>query len=153
MIEKMKKKHLNILIIDDDPVYTRMLEKYLYVNVNCTVLSFETVRICLHARPPQPDIVFLDYYMNDMDGLRATRLLKKRWKKASYVLISSSERIMNKKISRFGVDLAIQKSEGIEQVVSLGLRYHKAKKMFRRSILAVLGLILLGLGLFYFLKA
>lgn len=149
---KMSKK-LAIFIIDDDPIYTGVLERFLVENVDCTILCFESVRYCLHARPSQPDIVFVDYNMSDMNGLRATRMLKKRWKAAVYTLISSSENLSEKRISHFGVDMAISKSEGIDQIVTLSLRFYRFKRLMRRSWMLLMMALLAGLVTWLALKA
>jgi DNA-binding NarL/FixJ family response regulator len=91
--------------------------------------------------------------MSDMNGLRATRMLKKRWKSAVYTLISSSENLSEKRISHFGVDMAISKSEGIDQIVTLSLRFYRFKRLMRRSWMLLMMALLAGLVTWLVLKA
>ena len=144
----MAARNTDIMIIHQEPEFTKRLEKFLYENFDCTVLSFETLRICLSSRPPQPDIVFVHYHLNDMDGLRAIRLLKKRWKRAVFVLIGTTEQLTAQRLARFGVDITVDGTEELERAVHDALRYHRYKRLAGRvvvSLLAFLSLVLVGL--------
>jgi DNA-binding response OmpR family regulator len=68
---------MKVLIIDDDPAATDMLE-ILIQSYPCTVLSANSGEDGLRlASSENPDLIILDMMMLDMDGLDACKALRK----------------------------------------------------------------------------
>ncbi len=71
------KANPRIFVVDDDPswleVLNRMLRKIGYDNIR----SFTTGADCLQNLQQNPKVIFLDYQMDDMDGLQVLWEIKK----------------------------------------------------------------------------
>ncbi|MBN2257298.1 MAG: response regulator transcription factor [Anaerolineaceae bacterium] len=68
---------MRVLLIDDDPATTDMLE-ILIQNYPCSVLSANSGEDALTlARAEKPDLIILDMMMLDMDGLDTCKALRK----------------------------------------------------------------------------
>jgi PAS domain S-box-containing protein len=71
-------KPAKILIVDDDPVIRRMLSRAL--TSRCAYLVDEAangIEACLKLGACRPDLLVLDIFMPDMDGVEVCRALKK----------------------------------------------------------------------------
>jgi DNA-binding NtrC family response regulator len=65
-----------IFIVDDDPFWTAMLSKILSDMDSCNVLTFTNGTDCVRNLHLNPEIVFLDYKMEDMNGLEVLGRIK-----------------------------------------------------------------------------
>lgn len=82
-------KTLNVLICDDSQLVRRKL-KELLENFNCRVWEAKNGREGLELyRENNPDAVFMDIIMPDMDGLQALREIKAFDENAKVVILSS----------------------------------------------------------------
>lgn len=86
------KKELSVVVIEDDPVYSLLLSRYLGGNLDCKVIRFDNAISCLHTADLHVDLVLIDLMMRDMDGLRASKVLRRKWKNAGIILMSSNDR-------------------------------------------------------------
>jgi len=68
---------LKIFIVEDDVVYLNLFEKYLLSIGFDDVTSFESGLDCLNHVEEQPDIVFLDYYMDIINGGEVLNKIKR----------------------------------------------------------------------------
>ena len=63
-------RDLKIFVIEDDIIYRTAIEKYLRKNIHHKIYSFKTGEECFkHIRMLDPDIVILDYRLNDQNAL------------------------------------------------------------------------------------
>jgi DNA-binding NtrC family response regulator len=81
---------INICIVDDDPFYSDILCKFL-ANKKFKVKRFSSGIEILEKLEKEPDVVFMDYDMDTMNGIQTSKILKKRWPDVNIVLISSAE--------------------------------------------------------------
>lgn len=81
---------INICIVDDDPFYSDILCKFL-ANKKFKVKRFSSGIEILEKLEKEPDVVFMDYDMDTMNGIQTSKILKKRWPDLTIVLISSIE--------------------------------------------------------------
>jgi NarL family two-component system response regulator LiaR len=70
---------MNIIIVDDDPLICKSLELMLSKETDIQVLGIanngaQAVRLC---EDHHPELVLMDIRMPDMDGIQATRLIKR----------------------------------------------------------------------------
>lgn len=79
-----------ICVVDDDPLYGEILCKFL-ANANYKVSRFSSGLEFLEKQDKKPDIIFMDLHMDAINGLQASKILKKRWPQVNIILISSSE--------------------------------------------------------------
>lgn len=106
-------KHKHIFVVDDDEMFSAMIKDHLEQNPQNKVKVFHTGEECLKNLFENPDIVILDYYLNDVskeaaDGLEVLTEIKKQHEFIHVIMLSSQE--------RYGV--ALQSiSKGAEQYV------------------------------------
>jgi DNA-binding response OmpR family regulator len=122
------------MIIDDDPVFSKLLSKALSIN------SHDAINVCSRSVdifnfPFQtPYLVFIDYNMNDLNGLSTAKIVRKKWKNTTIILISESSKIRTINISKYGIDAKIQKKIGFEELAKTGLKLDfniKLKRKFK----------------------
>lgn len=145
----MKFLNPKILIIDDDPVYLAVIEKQFKNEGFQNVAIFESAIEGLKSDFGKPDVVFVDFHMNDINGARASKMFSKKWKNARIVLISNSDSIKRKvKKSRYGIDDTVLKEADFSELlnqVSIAMRSVVIYGILRVSllVLAIVGIFLL----------
>lgn len=65
-----------VLIVDDDPVFTRLLESDLHVSGFEVLTAKDGYRGIETARQERPDIIIMDIMMPGMDGHKTSELIK-----------------------------------------------------------------------------
>ena len=63
-------------IVDDDPVWTSMLNQILKDLGYSNIREFSSGSACVNNLYLNPGLIFLDYRMEDMDGLKVLQLIK-----------------------------------------------------------------------------
>jgi DNA-binding NarL/FixJ family response regulator len=142
------KKSGSIMIIDDDPVFSKLLSKALSVHSNNAIITCSTSLDIFNDPALNPSIVFIDYNMNDLNGLSTAKLVRRKWKTATIILISESSKISSIKVSKYGINGKIPKKIGIEELVSIGLRMNlagKANRIFKAFIIFTLSISFLAI--------
>jgi DNA-binding response OmpR family regulator len=114
------------MIIDDDPVFSKLLSKTLSVHSSYTIITFSSSLDIFNDSALNPSIVFIDYNMNDLNGLSTAKLVRRKWKNTTIILISESTKIRSINISKYGIDAQIQKKIGFEELVSISLKMNRA---------------------------
>jgi len=125
------KKELLVVVIEDDPVYSLLLSRYLSGNLDCKVIRFDNAISCLHTADLHADLVFIDLMMRDMDGLRASKVLRRKWKNAGIVLMSSNDKVFNLNPKSYGVDIAVSKEVAIKYIIRRALRMMRIRRIKR----------------------
>ena len=103
----------HIFVVDDSEMFAEMLNDHLSANPLFKVSVFNTGEECLKNLYQNPNVVILDYYLNDVskeaaDGLEILTEIKKFSNSIHVIMLSSQE--------RYGV--ALQSiSKGAEQYV------------------------------------
>lgn len=81
---------IKVLIVDDQSIIRDGLEAILTTDPEITVCGhacngLEALKLCKeHA----PDVVLMDISMPEMDGIEATKAIRKRWKKTQVLVLS-----------------------------------------------------------------
>jgi len=65
-----------ILIVDDEPFYTEVLDNLLREDYRISIAQTGQQALELATREPAPDLILLDIMMQDMDGYEVCRKLK-----------------------------------------------------------------------------
>jgi DNA-binding NtrC family response regulator len=74
----MTPQHINTtFIVDDDPFWTSMLTQMLNDLGYENILTFNSGKECMEHLHLNPNVVFLDYQMEDMDGLEVLEKIKR----------------------------------------------------------------------------
>jgi DNA-binding NtrC family response regulator len=63
----MRKEKNRIFLVDDDKLYLKMLEIELQDNNNFILETFTTGEVCLDNLSKKPDVIVLDYYLDNLD--------------------------------------------------------------------------------------
>jgi DNA-binding NarL/FixJ family response regulator len=120
------KKRGTIMIIDDDPVFSKLLSKSLSVHSNDDIITCSSSIDIFNDSALNPSIVFIDYNMNDLNGLSTAKLVRRKWKKSTIILISESSKIRTINVSKYGIDAKILKKIGFEELAIKGLKMNRA---------------------------
>jgi two-component system response regulator AtoC len=84
---------LRIFIVEDDILYSSMLEYHLSLNPDYQVTKFHTARAFLDALHQKPDVVTLDYSLPDLNGDTVLKEIKELSPETKTVIISGQEEI------------------------------------------------------------
>ena len=97
---KMKaKKEILVFIVDDDPVYLKMLEIFLVKEISSiNIKTFPTGEACLHSMHLNPDILILDYFLNSefpaaWDGIKVMKKISWNYPHTNIIILSSQQSI------------------------------------------------------------
>jgi len=90
----MKKKL--IFIVDDDEFFSQMLNDHLSKNPLYTIEIFGTGEECIKNLGNEPDVIILDYYLNNVtpdaaNGLQILQEIKKIDDNSCVIMLSSQE--------------------------------------------------------------
>lgn len=117
---KNMKKIKNILVIDDDPLQNRLLEKSLKQNgfeVNCSADAAEGLQMAINKHP---DLIVLDVMMPVINGFNFCRILKSEFKKThiSIILLTSRDKLEDVEIGlSMGADAYLLKPVNLEELL------------------------------------
>jgi len=91
----MEKKH-NIILVDDDLIFLEMLKESLSDNEDLNLIAFQTGEECLNNMNLKPDVIVLDYFLNNekddaKDGLEILKEIHQIDPKAKVIILSGQE--------------------------------------------------------------
>lgn len=91
----MEKKH-NIILVDDDLIFLEMLKESLSDNEDLNLIAFQTGEECLNHMNLKPDVIVLDYFLNNenddaKDGLEILKEIHQIDPKAKVIILSGQE--------------------------------------------------------------
>jgi two-component system OmpR family response regulator len=86
----------HIFIVDDNEMFAEMLSDHLKKNPKFKVSVFHTGEECLQNIFQNPDLIILDFYLNDVskdaiDGLEILTEIKKHNERIQVIMLSSQE--------------------------------------------------------------
>jgi two-component system, OmpR family, response regulator len=124
----LSNKHILIFNVDDDPMHLQMLHDHLSKMSDFEIKDFGTGEECIQhilEKNEIPDIIFLDYYLNNtvkdaMDGLNALIELKKIAPRADVVMFSRQDKIQ--------VAVDIMKYGAFDYIVKGESAFYRAEK-------------------------
>ncbi len=82
-----------IFIIEDNPLFLKMIEENLKKNKLSNFKSFTNVEDCIDDIYANPDIVIMDYELGNMDGLDLINMIKNRISNPYMIMLTQSEDI------------------------------------------------------------
>ena len=88
---KHKSEPINIFVVEDDPMYQRMVKYMLELNPDHVVTIFATGEEFLQNLHLNPSIVSLDYTLPDMTGKDVLKKIKDYNKDISVIILSSQQ--------------------------------------------------------------
>ncbi|MCB2220594.1 MAG: response regulator [Bacteroidetes bacterium] len=86
-----------IFVVDDNVMFADMLSDHLSRNPAYKVMTFDTGEACLKNLFHDPDLIILDYYLNDVykdaaNGLEILQAMKNQKYDPKVIMLSSQER-------------------------------------------------------------
>ncbi|MGB0983950.1 MAG: sigma-54-dependent transcriptional regulator [Saprospiraceae bacterium] len=90
---KMQDQPIKIFVVEDDPMYNRMVKYIMELNPDHEVFSFTTGKECLENLHLGPSIISLDYSLPDMTGEDVLRKIKSFNKDIVVVILSGQQDI------------------------------------------------------------
>jgi CheY-like chemotaxis protein len=137
-----------VCVVDDDPFYSDVLCKFL-VNNRFEVVRFGSGFEVIDKLNKEPDIIFMDIYMDTINGIQASRILKEKWPAVNIVLISSSndaEIYVKEKSKHFNsfVPKSREMSGMLEQI-----KNHNRKRSIKAIFITVTLILISGITIFY----
>lgn len=102
MCSKAHRNGVKILIVDDTPVALKAL-KYILLGMGCEVVTAVSGKEAIKLLDPMFDIIFIDYFMPEMNGDEVTKKIREQEKsfdkkKQIYIVgvtANDSEEIIN----------------------------------------------------------
>lgn len=138
----MRLRNPNIMLIDDDSLYLELFKQELKNAQYSNVQAFDNPTEVFKSQTKVPDLVFVDFHMNEISGARVSKMVRKKWKKARIILISHSNSINHRiKKSRYGIDKTIVKTNDFKLMI-LEVRKSIWRKVIRYSLFILVGFAL-----------
>lgn len=78
-------------IVDDDPFWTAILTQMLSDLGYTNIITFENGAECLKNLHLNPNLIFLDYQMEDMDGIEVLQKIKEYFPRIGVVFCTAHE--------------------------------------------------------------
>lgn len=136
-----------IFIVDDDSIYLAIMNQQFKNHGIENVTIYESAVDGIKSNFGKPDLVFVDFHMNDINGARASKMFSRKWKNARIVLISNSDSIKKKvKLSRYKIDAAVLKDADFSEILNQ-VNITKRNIVFR-IFLRILVLTTFALGVY-----
>jgi DNA-binding NarL/FixJ family response regulator len=131
-----------IVILDEDVIFSDQLKNEFHMVSMKNVVRFQSIVDCLTKMNKEPDIIFVEYKMNHCEGIRACRMLKRKWKRTRIILMSVSHGI-NKKINKkkFGICKTFLKTEQFEEFIAEAQKI-KRLRLVKSVLYTIIGTIL-----------
>lgn len=82
-----------IFVVEDDPIYQRMIKYLMELNPDHEVHVFSTGQECIQQLDRQPNIISLDYSLPDMTGEEVLRKIKASNQDISVIILSGQQDI------------------------------------------------------------
>lgn len=85
---KIKKNTTRIFVVEDDPLYQRLVKYVMGINPDHEVIVFNSAQALLQRMNEKPDIVSLDYSLPDMEGEEVLRKIKQQSPDTHVIMLS-----------------------------------------------------------------
>lgn len=117
-----------ILIVDDNEINLKLLERIIVNNTSCNIESAYNGKEAIELVTNDIDLIFMDMMMPVIDGYKATKTIKEDSKLSHIPIIAitavnTKEEI--KKVFECGCDDILQKPISVQTVVDLIEKYMK----------------------------
>ena len=118
----MKKKHqpIKIFVVEDDPMYNRMVKYIMELNPDHEVYTFKTGKECIDNLHLKPSIISLDYTLPDMTGADVLHKIKSFNKDITVIILSGQQDIATavKLLKEGAYDYITKDSETKERILN-----------------------------------
>jgi len=110
---------MNIIVVEDNSRARHALSACisLHAGIQITAEASNGLEAISKIKSRPPDIVIMDIQMPVMDGLEATKIIKKRWPRVKVIVLTMYQNYQSKALSA-GVDAFLVKSCSVAELVS-----------------------------------
>jgi|GEM_PF-2249662 CheY-like chemotaxis protein len=143
-----------ILIIDDDPVFGKTFKRHIENGGFKEVIQMESVAESIYHVEVVPDVLFVDYNLEDITGVDAIKIYRKKWPFALIILISGSESLLRYRpyhLSKYKIDGVVLKSQGYKAMLQYAIKRSRYKLMKKIAFYFLLPITFLGLLIWLYL--
>ena len=150
----------SVFLVDDDPFFLSVCEQYLHNTGFTNVRQFQSGTEFLKNMQLQPDLIFLDYNMDSLNGIETLKKIKRFNPDSLVVFISGQENIdIAVNALKYGAfDYLVKKNINEEKIKSLlekGIALKKMvaaknKKSIVRRLLPFIGIVMVCLFVYRF---
>lgn len=153
----MKRKTLNILVIDDDPIIRNLMRSILKEKSN--VFAVETPSLAFKILKNEPvDIIICDFQLPEMNGLRVLEKVKEEYPDIEVIMISNSGDMdtvigalrkgaadfFKKPFTAAEIWVAIERTKRFSELYSDLNQYKKKTSILQKEINQALGYQIIG---------
>ena len=117
-------KNEMIFIVDDEPMWIELLKELLESLGYTNIMTFESGTACLENIRENPDIVFLDYQMEDKDGLSTLKGIKDYYTGICVIFTTATEDI--------AVAVNAMKEGSFDFLLKLNVTKKEIKTLFKK---------------------
>ncbi len=150
----------SIFLVDDDPFFLNVCEQYLHNSGFANITKFQSATDLLNNLHLLPDLIFLDYNMDSLNGIETLKKIK-RFNPDSFVVFISGQENIDVAVNalKYGAfDYVIKNQineEKIKSVLEKGIALKsilagKNKKSVIRRLLPFIGMAVLVLVIYKF---
>ena len=150
-----------IFIVDDNEIYSMMLDYILSKNSIYKFISFKSGEECIENLYLNPEIIILDYEMQGLSGYETLLEIKKQNSNVHVVILTShdDEKLKEKLLGAGADDFILKQGRGETQIIEKietilsgeESKMHNEWRAKNKILYLVLIVILLALGIFYYL--
>lgn len=151
--KELKEDVLCVFIVDDDLFYLNYLKANLSKDNNIKVFTFISGESCLHYLYMKPDLVILDYHLNDknkdaLDGAEIYNQIKKISPTTKVRIVSGDKKV------KFNIkDIEVyRKNQSVLKRINGILRLQWQKKATQGKIRLVIEILLFVVFIFFLFK-
>lgn len=151
-----EEEKLSIFIVEDDEFYQEHLRHHIASNFDCHLKIFRSGEACLDSLYLKPDVIFLDYSLNDdvigaINGMEVLTRIRKKNPSAKVVMVSgyTKEKEIKEKLLQAGAYDFIAKDDGTLKSISYIIEKSIAEKNKKKTN-GIIYKMVSGLFLFLF---
>lgn len=152
-----------IFIVEDNPVYNKLVVNYLHSKKFDRIESFLSGEECLKRLSEKPDIIIQDYLLEGIDGIEVLKATKKKHPPTEFIFLSGQDSvdvaINTMKLGAFDYivkdQMALKKMvDKISKIIAMqnlarsNKRYKTGIALFFVALAAII-LLLIGLSVMY----
>lgn len=126
----MGKKQTLIFVVEDDPIFNKLILSFLLSQNIGIVKSFLSGEHCLEKIGEEPDIILLDYTLPEKNGLDMMREVKKRSPKTGCIFLSgqSDVKVSADAIKEGAFDYIVKDENAKDNALCKILEFKKIKQ-------------------------
>ncbi|MBN4061974.1 sigma-54-dependent Fis family transcriptional regulator [Bacteroidales bacterium AH-315-I05] len=112
---------MKIFIVEDEPMYAKLLDYTLSLNPDYEVKKFVSGKDCLDHLYLNPDLVTLDYYLPDISGDEVLKKIKKHNPNIAVIIVSGQEDIATavKLLKKGAYDYVVKNEDVRERLLNI----------------------------------